>query len=101
MFKAGVLALLPLASLWPQTITVTPANPSVVVGQTAQYTAEVTGLSSKGVTWSAGGVRGGNSTVGTISAKGLYRAPAKPPGQNPVQITATSTVNSSVSGNAY
>src|SRR5690242_408257 len=98
MLKAGVLALLPLASLWSQTITVSPADPSVVVGQTAQYTAQISGLTSKGVTWSAGGVQGGNSTVGTISAKGLYRAPAKPPAQNPVQITATSTVSPSISG---
>ena len=43
----------------------------MVVGQTAQYTAQVTGLSHTAVAWYAGGVKGGNSTVGTISAKGL------------------------------
>ncbi len=95
----GALALAGVA--YAQSITVTPAEPSVVVGQAVQYAALVTGLSGKGVTWSAGGVAGGNSTVGTITAKGVYKAPVTPPGQNPVQITATSTVNTSISGTAY
>ncbi len=102
MLKATVLALLAVPTLaYSQTITVTPTDPSVVVGQTAQYTAQVSGLSKPGVTWFAGGVKGGNSAVGTITAKGLYRAPATPPAQNPVTITATSVVNTAVSGSAY
>ena len=86
---------------YSQTITVTPAEPSVVVGQTAQYAAQVSGLSHTGVTWYAGGVKGGNSTVGTIDAKGLYRAPSTPPAQDPVSITAVSVARTSISGSAY
>lgn len=87
--------------LHAQSVTVKPGNPSVAVGKTVQFTAQVSGLSSNTVAWSAGGVRGGNTTVGKINAKGLYQAPATPPGQNPVQITATSTVNTKISGSAY
>src|SRR5579862_8387788 len=80
------LVLTSASAAFSQSIMVTPADPSVEVGQTAQYSAAVTGLSGKGVTWSVAGVPGGNSTVGTIGAKGLFRAPQKPPAQNPVQI---------------
>ena len=95
------VALASASAAHAQSITVTPAEPSVVVGQTAQYSAQITGLKHTGVTWYAGGVKGGNSTVGTISAKGLYRAPSTPPGQNPVTVTAVSVANTSVSGSAY
>ena len=30
-----------------------------------------------GVTWSVNGVNGGNATVGTITAAGLYRRPRR------------------------
>jgi hypothetical protein len=104
MYKSLGIALLSVASVsavYSQTITVTPAEPSVVVGQTAQYSAQVTGLPKTGVTWYAGGVKGGNSTVGTINAKGLYRAPAAPPAQDPVTIAATSVANPAISGSAF
>ncbi|MGO4881472.1 MAG: hypothetical protein ACLP59_11685 [Bryobacteraceae bacterium] len=100
-FAGAVLVLVAASPAYSQIITVTPAEPSVVVGQTAQYAAQVTGISRTGVTWYAGGVKGGNSTVGAISARGLYRAPATPPGQNPVQITAARVTDTSVSGSAY
>jgi predicted GH43/DUF377 family glycosyl hydrolase len=47
-----------------------------------------------------GGVAGGNSTVGTISAAGLYTAPSSVPVTNPVTITATSTEDTTKSGSA-
>lgn len=86
-------------------IALTPASPSVPVGTSQQFTA--TGTYSDGstqtlgatdVTWSAGGVAGGNSTVGTISSSGLYTAPSTIPNPAQVTITATSTASSSVSG---
>jgi hypothetical protein len=75
------------AVLQAQTVALAPKNPSVAVNGTIQFTATVTGTTSA-VTWMAGGVAGGNATVGTISSTGLYKAPANLPGQNPVQITA-------------
>ena len=95
------LMLLPVGDLYAQSITITPPNPTVGVGQTIQLSAQVTGLSNTDVTWSVAGVKGGNSTAGMITSAGLYKAPAKLPGQNPVQVTATSTVNSKISATTY
>src|ERR1039458_8554581 len=77
-------------SSFGQSVTVSPAMPYVGVGAAVQFKATVTGLSSTAVTWSAGGVVGGNATAGTIFATGQYTAPGALPGQNPVQIVATS-----------
>jgi hypothetical protein len=84
-----------------QNITITPTMPYVAVGKTVQFSATVTGLSKTDVTWYSGGVVGGNTKAGKISTTGLYTAPATLPGQNPVQITAVSKVNTSVSATTY
>jgi uncharacterized protein (DUF1800 family) len=52
------------------------------------------------VTWSVNGIASGNSTVGTISAKGLYTAPAALPDPASIQITATSMTDAMSSGDA-
>jgi uncharacterized protein (DUF1800 family) len=86
---AGLIATALLAAgLHAQTVSISPANPSVQLGATKQFTATVTGLMNNTVTWFAGGIAGGNATAGTIDATGLYTAPAMMPGQNPVQIKA-------------
>ena len=95
------LALSAAQVMVAQSIKVAPLNESVVVGLTRQYTATVTGLADPTVVWLAGGVVGGNSTAGTISATGFYTAPATLPGQNPVQIKARSASNSQISGITY
>jgi len=95
------LIFAPVSVLYAQSITIAPVNPAVGVGRTLQFSAHMAGLSSTGVTWSVAGVKGGNSTAGTISPAGLYKAPADLPGQNPVQITATSEVNSKISATTY
>jgi hypothetical protein len=46
------------------------------------------------------GITGGNSTVGTISTSGLYRAPSRRPSPNTVTVTAVSTINTSKSASA-
>lgn len=75
---------------------------SVQISQTSQCTSTVTGTGafSSTVTWSVGGVAGGNATVGTISAAGVYTAPAAVPTPNPVTVTATSTQDPTKSGSA-
>jgi hypothetical protein len=72
----------------------------VAPGGSQQYTATVTGTSNTGVAWSAGGVAGGNSTFGTISASGVYTAPATVPNPSSVTITAISVADSTKSGTA-
>jgi uncharacterized repeat protein (TIGR02543 family) len=88
-------------NLCAQSLSIAPLNSSVPVGGTLQFSVTATGLSSNSVTWSVAGVVGGNATNGTISSTGLYTAPATIPGQNPVQITAKSTVTRGVSATTY
>src|SRR5215831_6346803 len=57
-------------------VTVSPGSSTVRAGDTQQFTAKVTTAMEQTVTWSVNGVMGGNSTVGTISTSGLYKAPA-------------------------
>src|SRR5205807_4630497 len=74
-------------------VSVSPASANLQLSGTQQFTATVTGNSNTGVTWQAGGVAGGNSAHGTITADGLYTAPAA--GSTPfrVSITAISRVD--------
>ena len=58
-------------------LSISPATAGVTPGETQQFTATMSGQSNPTVTWSVDGVNGGNSTVGTISAKGLYTAPSQ------------------------
>ena len=76
------------------------APSTLTVGQTYQFTATVTNSTNTAVTWTAGGVAGGNSTVGTISSSGLYTAPAMVPTPQAVTITATSQADSTKSASA-
>src|ERR1700741_5109723 len=74
-------------------VTVSPKHAAVVVRtQTQQFTASVVN-----VTWSVDGVAGGNATVGTISANGLYTPPAHA-GVHIVKATTVATPH--VSGTA-
>jgi uncharacterized protein (DUF1800 family) len=66
-----------------QSITITPNYETIGVNQTLQYKATVTGLMDTGVTWSVGG----GSAYGTITATGLYTAPATIP-PNGITVTA-------------
>jgi chitodextrinase len=54
--------------------TITPRNAALTLLQTQQFTTNAPGGTT--LTWSVDAVAGGNSTVGTISASGLYTPPA-------------------------
>ena len=54
-------------------ITVSPGTAVLTFTRTAQFTAQ--GPGSGGATWSVDGVAGGNTSVGTITAGGLYTPP--------------------------
>ena len=87
----------------PTTITPTvaiilnSAPSTVAVGQTIQFGATVSNTSNTAVSWSVNGVAGGNSTVGTISASGLYTAPATVPTPATVTVTVTSQADTTKS----
>jgi hypothetical protein len=84
----------------PVGVTISPATSQVVIDESRQFTAAVTGTTNKGVTWSLTGAGCSGSTCGTITANGLYTAPGGIP--NPAQVTvrATSMANSSKSATA-
>jgi hypothetical protein len=89
----------------PITVTVTPASASVIVStaqsiQTAQFTAKVSGTSSTAVNWEVNGTQGGNPTVGTISASGLYTSPMQIPSPSTVTISAVLQSDTTKSGSA-
>jgi hypothetical protein len=81
-------------------VAVSPATANLGLGQTQQFMAAVTGNANAGVVWKAGGVTGGNAASGTITAGGLYTAPATATTPLGVTITATSVVDPSKSGTA-
>jgi len=60
------------------TVSLNQSAVSVAVGAPIQFTATVKGSNNTAVTWSVDGVSGGNSSVGMISAAGLYTAPSQP-----------------------
>jgi uncharacterized protein (DUF1800 family) len=82
-----VAAMLTPGALNAQSIAISPGYTTVGVNQTVQYTATVTGLANTTVTWSVSGVKGGNSTNGSISTGGLYTAPASIPA-NGITVSA-------------
>ena len=66
-------------------LSISPSSVALAPGQTVQF--QFSNSKDK-VTWSAGGVVGGNATVGTIDASGNYTAPSANTSTT-VMITAT------------
>ena len=85
----AMLALLAAPAASAQDLTVY-SNGEVPVAGSRQLTAYVP-LVINTVTWDVNGVAGGNGVWGTVSAKGLYAAPAAVPTANAVKVRATST----------
>jgi hypothetical protein len=72
-------------------VALAPAAASVELGAAVQFTETVTGSGnpSRAVSWSVNTIPGGDATVGTVSASGLYTAPrALPPGAVAVRATS-------------
>ena len=63
------------------TVTVSPTAAAITLWQTQQFTATVPGGGT--ATWSVDTIAGGNSTVGTIDATGLY-TPGTAPGTHTI-----------------
>jgi len=75
-------------------VRVSTSATSVAAGQQAQFTATVTGTTNTSVTW----LVVGGAADGTISASGLYTAPAVVPNPALVTVTATSQADPTKSG---
>lgn len=79
-------------------VSVTPRQAAVVVlTQPQQFQATVSTDPQNSVTWSVDGTNGGNATVGTISAAGLYTPPAS---AGTHTVKATSVVDTTKSASA-
>ena len=74
-------------TLQPVALTVTPGTASMFRGQAQQFTATVTGNTNTSVTWSV------SPSVGSISAAGVYTAPASVPATQTVTVKATSVAD--------
>lgn len=90
--------------IWPAlqvSVSVSPVDPSANINTTLQFTATVLNTSDTAVEWQVNGIAGGNSTIGTISATGLFTAPAAVPSPDTETITAVSHADSSKSGTTH
>ncbi len=77
-------------------VMVIPAATEITAGSTFQYRAALSGAGSNtAVKWAVNGIPNGNATVGTISAGGMYQAPATVPVPNTIQVQATSLADTS------
>jgi hypothetical protein len=81
-------------------VAVSPSAANLQFAGTQQFAATITGNTNTGVTWQAGGVSGGNATVGTITSSGLYTAPSSGNAPMAVSVTAISDVDATKSGTA-
>jgi hypothetical protein len=88
-FAEATVTITPLAV----TVTVSPSSATVAVGGTKQFTATVANAANTAVTWS---VQEG-AAGGTVSAAGLYTAPATP---GTYHVVATSVQDPTKSGSA-
>jgi serine protease len=83
------------------TVAVSPGTASLKAGASQTFTDLVSNTSNTTVTWEVNGVAGGNSSVGTITAAGVYTAPSSVPAAGEtVTITAVSAADSSRTGTA-
>jgi len=78
--KTSVVTVTPAAAI---SISVSPSSATLAAGQSRQFSATVSGTTNTNVVWSI------SPQVGTISASGLYVAPASVTGSTSVVVTAT------------
>jgi uncharacterized protein (DUF1800 family) len=82
----------------PFALSVTPASATLAGLSTQQFTAKANSGATPALAWAVNGAAGGNATLGTISATGLYTAPEFPPTPNTITISATESSNSKRTG---
>ena len=93
------LGLVDVSAARAAVVLVFPWSASVPSNTSQQFTSYLLFAATNGIQWRVNGIPGGNATVGTITAGGLYTAPAIPP-SGPVTVTATSTADPAASASA-
>lgn len=56
-------------------VRINPRSITITANEMISFSATVSGLASTNVIWSVNGIPGGNTTNGTISTSGIYKAP--------------------------
>jgi len=80
------------------TVTVAPAAALVLLGESQTFSATVSNTSNTAVNWSVNGIPGGNATVGTVDASGVYIAPQILISPTSISLSAASVADPSKSG---
>jgi hypothetical protein len=81
-------------------VTIKPAFAIDTVNQTTPFTDTVTGTTNAAVTWEVNNTPGGSATNGTISATGVYTAPAQVPSPATVTVSVVSQADTTKSASA-
>jgi uncharacterized protein (DUF1800 family) len=81
-------------------VTITPQTAPVRVGATQQFSASTPHAQNTIFSWSVNSITGGNATVGTIDATGLYTTPIILPTPSTVTVSATATTGSEQQGSS-
>lgn len=97
---ATCLLLVPVIARAGVSVSISPGYSQIVVGQTLQLSATVSGTSNHGVTWQVNNANGGSVSFGTVSASGLFTAPSNLPNPAIATISAVSQADPSVSATA-
>jgi len=80
------------------TLTLTPGNSTVTIGNSLQFNVTVTGASDTSFVWNLSAPAGSSLSPGTLSPTGLYQTPYPAPAT--VTITATSNADSVATASA-
>jgi hypothetical protein len=87
----------PPASTGSASVAISPTRAALTTSQSQAFTATVTGNSVTTVTWEVDSIPGGNSSVGTVTATGVY-SPATAPGTH--TVAARSVADTTVAASA-
>jgi len=86
--QAGVFIPIKNAVTGTVSVTLTPNGSTIRCGATLALAVKVNNTTNQTVTWQVNGITGGSATVGTVSAAGVYTAPAILPPSATVLVSA-------------
>ncbi len=94
------LTLLTLPITAQVTVAVVPTSATPAIQQTRQFNATVRNATDNKILWQVNNVTGGSVLTGTITAAGLYTAPAAVPAPANVTVRAVSVADSTKSASS-
>lgn len=84
----------------PVVVSISPTSASVLLGNSQTFTVTISNATNTAVTWSVNGTPSGSSSIGAITASGVYTAPPDLPSPIAIQVTATSVADPTKSATA-